>query len=68
MHSFRCFSFKRYNGILGRYQTNNNMIEPPKMGKFLRDQQIRLLQLDDDYREVCKLLKQMSCTTVHMLQ
>ena len=63
VYSFWCFSFERYNGILGSYQTNNNMIEPQIMGKFLRDQQIRFLQLDDGYPKVCELLKQMSCTT-----
>lgn len=26
-HSFWCFSFERYNGVLGRYNTNNRSIE-----------------------------------------
>ena len=34
-HSFWCYSFERYNGILGRYHTNSHRIEVQLMRKFL---------------------------------
>ena len=43
--SFWCYSFERYNGILGHYQTNNIQIGPQIMSKFIRDQQIRSVDL-----------------------
>ena len=63
VYSFWCFSFERYNGILGSYQTNNLTIEPQIMRKFLREQQVRFLNLNDDYIELSGLLKEMSCST-----
>ena len=39
VHSFWCFSFKRLNGVLGKYHTNNKMIETQIMRKFLSEQQ-----------------------------
>lgn len=33
--AFWCFSFERYNGILGNYTTNNHEISPQMMSKFL---------------------------------
>ena len=35
--SFWCFGFERFNGVLGRYHTNNQTIEVQFMRKFLSD-------------------------------
>lgn len=35
VYSFWCFSFERYNGVLGRYQTNNHSITIQVMRKFV---------------------------------
>ena len=40
-HSFWCFSFKRYNGLLGSYHTNRKSIEAQIMRKFVHSQQLR---------------------------
>ena len=43
-HSFWCYSFERYNGILGHYHTNNHSIEVQLMRKFLCEAQIQSLE------------------------
>ena len=37
VYAFWCFSFERYNGILGSQPNNNRSIEPQLMSRFLRD-------------------------------
>lgn len=37
IQEFWCFSFERYNGILGNQHTNNRAIEPQLMQQFLLD-------------------------------
>ena len=37
-HSFWCFSFERYNGLLGSYHTNQKNIEIQIMRKFINSQ------------------------------
>ena len=37
VQEFWLFSFERYNGILGKQPTNNRVIEPQLMQRFLRD-------------------------------
>ena len=49
--SFWCFSFERYNGILGKYHTNHRSIETQIMRKFLRDNQLFDMDLPADYFE-----------------
>ena len=34
-HSFWCYSFERYNGLLGSYNTNNKAVEVQIMKKFI---------------------------------
>lgn len=48
VHSFWCFAFERYNGLLGKYHTNNQCIEVQVMKKFLREQQIRSLEVPSE--------------------
>ena len=43
-YAFWCFSFERFNGILGKYQTNNHAIPVQLMRKFVNDRKT-LLQL-----------------------
>ena len=38
VYAFWCFSFERYNGILGTYQHNNKAIPIQMMRKFLEDE------------------------------
>lgn len=38
VYAFWCFSFERYNGILGTYQHNNRAIPIQMMRKFLEDE------------------------------
>ena len=40
VYAFWLFSFERYNGIMGGYETNNRAIELQLMRKFLRDQSV----------------------------
>ena len=37
VYGFWLFSFERYNGILGKYPTNNKSVELQMMRKFIRD-------------------------------
>ena len=41
VYSFWCFSFERFNGILGRYATNNHSISIQIMRKLLSQQQLQ---------------------------
>ena len=52
VHTFGLFSFECYNGLLGKFHTNNQMIEEQIMRKFLSEQQIARRQF---------LLKQKTC-------
>ena len=40
-HAFWCFSFERYNGLLGSFHTNNKSIEQQIMRKFVNAQRLR---------------------------
>ena len=44
-HSFWCFAFERFNGILGSYHTNNRAIEVQLMRRFCNEQSARQLEL-----------------------
>lgn len=52
VYSFWCFSFERYNGILGNYNTNNHSISVQVMRQFQSGFQLRNcstpVYLDDD--------------------
>jgi len=48
VYSFWCFSFERFNGILGSYHTNNQSIELQVMKKFVLKCQIGTSDLDPD--------------------
>ena len=37
VQEFWCFSFERFNGILGKQPNNNRSIEPQLMNRFMRD-------------------------------
>lgn len=45
LHASWCFSFERYNGILGAYHTNNRAIEPHLMRKFGQNQSVYSLDM-----------------------
>lgn len=44
VHGLWCFALERYNGVLGKYHTNNQAIEAQVMKKFLCEQQVRSLE------------------------
>ena len=48
LHSFWCFSFERYNGILGAMPNNNRSIESQLMQKFLTEIHSRSISLKED--------------------
>ena len=48
LHSFWCFSFERYNGILTSYHTNKRGIEEQLMKRFLLDQKVHSLVHSED--------------------
>ena len=47
-HAFWCFSFDRYNGILGSYHTNKREIECQFMRKFITQQAVHCLPISPD--------------------
>ena len=47
-HAFWCFSFERFNGILGSYHTNKRDIESQFMRKFLLQQAVQSLNIIQD--------------------
>ena len=50
-HGFWCFSFERYNGILGSYHTNNISIELQLMRRFLAQIKSKVFQFPDEYKD-----------------
>lgn len=48
-HAFWCFSFERFNGILGSYHTNNRSIEIQLMRRFLMQAKVKDLKYPDMY-------------------
>ena len=62
-YSFWCFSFERYNGILGNYQTNNRNIGSQIMHKFIREQQVRSTSMNVQgmSQDISDLFLKMDC-------
>lgn len=50
-HSFWCFSFERFNGILGSFHTNNRSIEIQLMRKFLMQAKVKDFNYPELYQE-----------------
>lgn len=48
LHSFWCFAFERYNGILGSMPNNNRCIESQLMKRFLSESQVLSYSIPDD--------------------
>lgn len=63
VHATWCFSFERYNGILGSRPTNNKAVEVQFMSSFLRKQHLhsKSKALDDEF--ICSLLQDVSCNS-----
>ena len=51
LHGFWCFSFERYNGILGAYPTNNRAIEIQLMRKFISQIKSKVFVFPDIYQD-----------------
>ena len=56
VHSFWCFPFERFNGLLGAYHTNKKSIETQIMKKFLQEQAVRVLSFPDNTEEFQDIL------------
>ncbi|CAH3140662.1 unnamed protein product, partial [Pocillopora meandrina] len=50
-HSFWCFSFERFNGILGSFHTNNRSIEIQLMRKFLSQTKVKDFEYPEMFQE-----------------
>jgi len=51
LHSFWCFAFERYNGILGQFPNNNRSIEIQMMKHFLNDTDVFSLANPVEFRD-----------------
>ena len=51
LQEYWCFSFERYNGILGLQPTNNRIIEQQLMTKFLRENYIANVKFPERFRD-----------------
>lgn len=51
LHSFWCFAFERYNGILGSMPNNNRSIESQLMQRFLTENQALSYSIPDEFSE-----------------
>ena len=51
VYSFWCFSYERYNGILGNQPSSNREIEPQLMTRFLRDNSAYSLACPNHFQE-----------------
>ena len=49
IYSFWCFSFERFNGLLGSYPTNKKNIEVQMMNRFYRDSAVTSTSFPDEY-------------------
>ena len=64
-YAFWCFSFERYNGYMGKYQTNNHAITPQLMRKVIADkaalidlpEELSLKNTDQDSCDIRELRK-----------
>ena len=68
LHTFWCFSFERYNGVLGSMPNNNKAIEVQLMKKFLRDVQTSTTQLPEELTEQFSELLSATITSVRAEQ
>ena len=50
-HSFWCFSFERFNGVLGSFHTNNRSIEIQLMRKFLSQTKVKDFEYPEMFQE-----------------
>ena len=67
VYSFWCFSYERYNGILGNQPSNNRDIEPQLMMRFLADNAAYSLQCPAHYQKDFDLVSLSSPTLVGSL-
>ncbi|XP_013884930.1 uncharacterized protein LOC106533238 [Austrofundulus limnaeus] len=66
VYSFWCFSFERFNGILGKFKHNNRTIEVQIMRKFQQSQQLSMPWTCQYGAEITNILQgQMTGTLSH---
>ena len=51
IHEFWCYSFERFNGILGSQPSNNRAIEPQLLKKFLLDNASSCFDFPDEFND-----------------
>ncbi|EDO35901.1 predicted protein [Nematostella vectensis] len=52
VYSFWLFSFERYNGMLGEYQTNHGAVEIQLMRKFTSELYVKDIQLPSEFKDM----------------
>jgi len=66
VYTFWCFSFERFNGIMGSYHINNQDIGPQMMRKFLSGAQVSCLpHLQTDQLQYLKLENPITTKNMH---
>jgi hypothetical protein len=66
-HTFWCYAFERYNGILGSLPNNNKMIEVQLMRKFLEEVQILCSPVPEKYADEFASIIPKSCDSGSLL-
>ncbi|EDO31067.1 predicted protein [Nematostella vectensis] len=56
VYGFWCFSFERFNGIMGNYHKNNHNIGVQFMRKFTRDTRLHAMPFPDNCKEMFSVL------------
>lgn len=51
VQEFWCFSFERFNGILGNQPTNNRSVEPQLLQRFLRDRRANTFEFPQEFKD-----------------
>ncbi|XP_048590351.1 uncharacterized protein LOC116609390 [Nematostella vectensis] len=56
VYGFWCFSFERFNGIMGKYHKNNHNIGVQFMRKLTRDTRLHAIPFPDNCKEIFSVL------------
>ena len=65
-HATWCYSFERYNGMLGSILTNNKSIESQLMQRFVRNQQVQSLSDKVDDSDLANLVPKINAASAQL--
>ena len=51
VQEFWCYSFERFNGVLGNQPTNNRSVEPQLLQRFLRDRYANTFEFPNEFKD-----------------